>query len=109
MRRPIIPAVLLVLLLLAYFTRWHAVATKTFSNATGKWVEDRWTGQLWVQAFGDTEKGYFERPDPRPADASRNWLLRNSLSWAWDGTFAVAFAWLLWALWASGGRGRSSP
>ncbi len=107
MRRPIIPAVLLILLLLAYFTRWNAVATKTFSNATGKWVEDRWTGQLWLKAYGD-KSGYFERPDPRPESDSQAWLLRKSLSWTWDGATAATLAWLFWALWASGSRGRSS-
>ncbi len=107
MRRPAIPVVLLVLLLLAYFTRWHTVATKTVDNAAYKWAEDRWTGQVWVRAYR-TRADFFERPDPRAVDELGLRSIRNTLSWTWDGVAAATLAWLFWSLWASGSRGRNS-
>lgn len=97
MRRVIVPALLLAVLLVAYVARWQVVATKSYAGGVVKWVQDRWTGQVWSRSYGGNA-GYEEAPEPEPVDTSPWWRLRNYLSWSWDALVVADALWLLVAL-----------
>ncbi len=45
---PWLPALLCVVLVGLWFTRWELQASKTYDDAVFKWYTDRWTGKAWV-------------------------------------------------------------
>lgn len=47
----IIPSIILVLLLFAWFFRWDYTVTKTYNDGVAKWKKDCWTGQIWIEVY----------------------------------------------------------
>lgn len=55
LKTPLIPAVLIILLLGLYFTRWDKEVTlKSSEPIQNVYIKDRWTGQRWVLTYGNT-------------------------------------------------------
>lgn len=76
MRRIAVPALLLVVLLVAYATRWQVVASRTQDFAAVKWVRDRWTGETWIRMYLPNKVE--ERPGSVPDDNASNPFLALS-------------------------------
>lgn len=56
-KRWVLPAVLLVILLLAFFYRWDVIGTVTVTVETAEtvsitFVHDRWAGRVWARTCG---------------------------------------------------------
>lgn len=93
----VIPAVVLVLLLVAWLYRWNYVASKTYSNGVVRWKIDRWTGYRWVEVYtaeyGNINSG--ERPAyiaPRMYSAALRY--RKIATRIWYGLVAADCVWL---------------
>lgn len=69
-RRTIIPLVLLAALVIVGGERWHTIASSTRNGVVFKWVQDRWTGDVWIRTH--MPDYYEEKPSYHP-----NPLLRS--------------------------------
>lgn len=99
----IMSVIVLVLLLVAWQTRWDYAGSKTLNDGIIKWKTDRWTGYAWMEVY---QTGYggpncIERPasNNKPYyDAA--WQQRNTATNIWRALVAasciwIAFVWLV--------------
>lgn len=110
LRKWVVPALMLTILLWAHQTRWQVKASKSTDYEVMKWVQDRWLGEVWLQSYG--YQGVVDMPVtaigsdtsvPRinkDVIASAT-MARKIASWAWDALFAADALWLLLAAKAS--------
>ncbi len=108
MRRLVVPALVLVLLLILGAARWRQQASSTRKGVVTKWTQDRWTGEVWIRAY--SPRGFQEAP--ASVAASREWVtaphlaalgdprirLRNILTWTYGGLVGGSALWLLTAV-----------
>lgn len=91
----ILPCLLLVLLLLAWFFRWDYGASKTYSDGIAKWKIDRWTGQGWMEIY--TAKGFSEIP-VKPHSTDKPYYYKIFATNSWRVSVAIITIWLLYII-----------
>ncbi len=110
----IFPALILILLITAWSTRWEYIGEKTFDNGvTYQYKTDSWTGQTWLEKLRSNEfietpvlNGKTEKLDSefkinqgnnqsKELLAEEYWQKRNLLTNIWYGAAAITIIWLL--------------
>lgn len=108
-----IPAVVLVLLLLAWFVRWDYVASKTYSNGTVMFKVDRWTGYKWVDFYGVDPSGNLKSSEQPAYDNSKKLnaasKARKIATRVWYGLVAADCIWMIILLVAPAIKRRKEP
>ncbi len=91
-----IPAVLLVLLLLANAARWEVVASKTTSKGVTIWKTDHWTGFRWVEFYvGRVATRLPAEPYPYGLDADDVRYTTENYNVGWQIGVYITSIWLL--------------
>lgn len=91
MKKPwVIPLIILVLFLFAWFFRWDYTATKTFDDGVAKWKKDCWTGQIWIEVYSPQINSEFPM---KPYTTSKPYYHRVVLTNAWK---AIALLDMIW-------------
>ena len=108
-----LPAILCVVLVALWFTRWEFQASKTYDNAVLKWHTDRWTGKTWLQVnslelSGRAPATSLEGEDAREYRALETSRAKN-LTQLWGCALALSLAWLGFALSGASPKPRSNP
>lgn len=97
----IISIAVLVLLLVAWQTRWDYFATKTYANGVVRWKTDRWTGYKWFEYCGTEPYGSelltVERPAYRGGDDAyqRAYHYRKVATNIWRALVAANCIWII--------------
>lgn len=114
MRKPVVPAVVLLLLVLAIafrWTRWEAVVTQSSDITKLSYRVDRWTGQQWIRVIG-LNNGQFialERPafpyrialgELKATEQQARDFRKTALIVWYSATF-ISAAWLTLSLWVA--------
>ncbi len=92
-----IPGILLDGLVKLPLFRWNYGATKSNKSSVSKRKVDRWTNQVWIEAYDSS--GLREMPR---APGTRNeyaaWEKRNALTACWQCAVATTIIYLLWVV-----------
>lgn len=97
----VLPAVVLILLLGAWYFRWDYRATKTADEEIYKWRVDRWTGQGWVEKYSTGDRWHsssFKTYAIEPFTSKRPYYYRNLATRIWQGAVLIAILWLFISL-----------
>lgn len=98
MPRWILPAVLLMLLLVAFAFRWDEGSTKTFSHTIVEFKHDRWTGQNWVKVYRLYGRIAVTERAIEKVGINYPYQLKNGLTIEWTIATVLAAGWLLWSV-----------
>lgn len=88
-----VPAVVLILLIVASVTRWQTVASKSRDWEVLKWQRDRWTGTVILITYS-LRSVYVDHLGPYKE-------VSEALTAIWQLAVVIVLAWLGWSLFRS--------